>query len=55
MTTFIAEVKKTAQTKKASLDNEYSVTLVTHDSAVLALGALPADVTVTVTVTVNED
>lgn len=47
--TFEAEIKETKQIKKA-LDNEFSLKLITDDSSILSLGALPSDKTVKVVV-----
>lgn len=47
---FLAEIKSTKQLKKASLDNEYSILLVSDNPEVLDLGKLPSDVMVRVTV-----
>ena len=40
---FLAEIKETKQHKTASLDNEYTLKLVTNDSQILDLGKFPAD------------
>lgn len=48
---FIAEVKETKQTKAVSLDNVYSIKLVTDDSRIMDLGKLGPDQTVRVIVT----
>jgi hypothetical protein len=47
---FIAEIKETKQVKLVSQDNQYSLRLITDDSKILALGALPSDITVKVVV-----
>lgn len=47
---FIAEIKRTSQTKKASLDNVYQVVFETDNPMVLDLGKLPSDKTVKVSV-----
>lgn len=51
---FIAEIKSTKQLKRASLDNEYQLLLVTDNPLILDLGKLPSDKTVKVTVDINE-
>lgn len=51
---FTAEIKRTGQIKRASLDNEYQLLLVTDDANILDLGKLPSDVTVTVSIKVNK-
>jgi len=51
---FIAEVKRTSQVKKASLDNEFSVLFVTDNPLILDLGKLSSDTTVRVRVEINE-
>lgn len=45
---FKAEIKEIKQRKMVSLDNEYSIRLVTDDSKILDLGKLPPDVIVDV-------
>ena len=50
MITFEAEIKETKQSKSVSLDNVYSLRLVTDNSIILDLGKLPPDKTVKVTV-----
>jgi len=50
MITFLAEIKRTSQTKKASLDNEFQVVLVTDNPMILDLGKLPPETLVKVTV-----
>ena len=50
MLEFDAEIKRTSQLKKASLDNEYQLLLVTDNSDILELGKLPPDVVVKVRV-----
>lgn len=47
---FVAEIKRTSQTKKASLDNVYQVVFETDNPLILDLGKLPSDKTVKVTV-----
>lgn len=44
---FVAEIRETKQ-RKASLDNVYSITLITDNSDILELGKLPPDTTVDV-------
>ena len=51
---FIAEIKRTAQKKMASLDNVFEVVLVTDNSNILDLGKLPSDKTVKVTIEVSD-
>jgi hypothetical protein len=51
---FLAEVKSTKQLKKASLDQEYTVVLITEDSSVLDLGKLPYETVVEVKVEVKK-
>lgn len=51
---FIAEVKEVKSKKSASLDMTYRVVLETSDPNLLALGALPPDITVTVEIESNE-
>lgn len=51
---FVAEVKEVKSRKTASLDQLYRVVLETNDSAILALGALPPDITVTVEIESND-
>ncbi len=50
---FIAEIKRTSQRKSTSLDNTYQLVLETDDASILDLGKLPPDVTVKVTVELN--
>lgn len=50
---FIMEIKEIKQFKKASLDNEYSIRLVTEDNRLMALSAIPSDSLVNVTVEVE--
>lgn len=45
---FIAEIKEIKQKKTASLDNEYSIRLVTEDNKLMTLSAIPSDCTVRV-------
>lgn len=40
---FVSELKKVSAHKAASLDMVYTVTLVTDNPTVLALGSLPSD------------
>ena len=47
---FIAEIKEVKQRKTSSLDNEYSIKMVTDDSSILELGKLPSDSLIKVTV-----
>lgn len=47
---FSAELKETKQVKHVSLDNVYTIKLVTEDSSVMDLGKLPADTLFTVTI-----
>lgn len=47
---FTAEIKRTSQFKKASLDNEYQILLITDNPNILELGKLPPDITVEVTI-----
>jgi hypothetical protein len=48
--TFRSEIKEVNSKKNASLDVTYKVVLHTDDSTVLALGTLPGDQEVTVTI-----
>lgn len=48
-TTFTAEIKEVKMVK-SGLDNVYSIRLITDNSQILALGALPSDLTVKVTI-----
>lgn len=48
--TFTAEIKRTSQLKKASLDNEYQLLLITDNPNILELGKLDPDITVEVTI-----
>lgn len=50
----IGEVKRVSQRKTASLDQVYQLVIETDNPTVLDLGKLPADVTVKVTVDINE-
>jgi len=45
---FIAEIKEVKQQKLVSLDNQYSIRLITNDSRILDLGKLPPDTLVEV-------
>jgi hypothetical protein len=45
---FIAEIREIKQRKTASLDNEYSIKLVTDDKSVMLLSEIPSDETVDV-------
>jgi len=45
---FKAEIKQTKQTKKVSLDNEYTILLVTDESKIMDLGKLAPDTLVEV-------
>ena len=38
---FLAEIKQTKQIKKASLDQEYQILLVTNNPEIMDLGKLP--------------
>uniref|UniRef100_A0A7C5Z3D8 Uncharacterized protein n=1 Tax=candidate division CPR3 bacterium TaxID=2268181 RepID=A0A7C5Z3D8_UNCC3 len=40
---FIAEIKEVKQQKLVSLDNQYSIKLITDNSQILDLGKLPPD------------
>lgn len=46
--TFFAEIKEVKQVKLVSLDNQYSIKLVTDNSKILDLGKLPSDTVVEV-------
>ena len=50
---FLAELKETRQSKRASLDNVYSVRFETDDPSVLDLAKLPSDTLFNVSVTAN--
>lgn len=50
---FTAEIKKVSSKKLASLDIEYQCVLASNDLNLYALGELPADAIVTVTVGVS--
>ncbi len=52
--TFIAELKETKQTKALSLDNVYSLKLITDDSRVMDLGKLAPDQNLKVTIELYE-
>lgn len=45
---FQAEIKEIKQKKTASLDNEYSIRLVTDDRTLMELSRIPADEVVSV-------
>lgn len=47
---FLAEIKETKQSKHVSLDNVYTIKLVTDNSEIMDLGKLPPDTTVSVTI-----
>ena len=47
---FIAEIKEVKQQKLVSLDNQYSIKLLTDDSKILDLGKLPPDTLVKVNI-----
>lgn len=47
-TTFLAEIKEVKQVKLVSLDNQFSIKLITDDSKILDLGKLPSDTIVEV-------
>lgn len=51
---FIAELKRTSQTKKVSLDNEYQILFLTDNPMVMDLGKLASDTRFKVTVDVDE-
>ena len=48
---FIAEIKEVKSKKTASMDIEYSIRLTTDNPTTLSLGEIPADQTVTVSIT----
>lgn len=50
---FVAEIKRTSQRKSSSLDNVYQLVLETDDESILDLGKLPPDITIKVTVGLN--
>jgi hypothetical protein len=50
MLSFIAEIKEVKQQKLVSLDNQYSIKLLTDDSKILDLGKLPPDTLVKVNI-----
>lgn len=50
---FVAEIKRTASMKTASLDKEYTVVLMSGDPTVMALGMFPPDTLVRVTIEVE--
>jgi len=47
---FIAEIKEVKQQKLVSLDNQYSIRLITDNSQILDLGKLPPDQLVKVSI-----
>lgn len=47
---FIAEIKEVKQQKLVSLDNQYSIRLITDNSQILDLGKLPPDTLVKVSI-----
>lgn len=51
---FVAEIKRVAQRKTASLDQIYQLVVETDNPNILDLGKLPADVTVKIVVEVND-
>ena len=51
---FIAEIKEVKQVKLVSLDNQYSIKLITDDSRILDLGKLPPDTLVEVKIKPKE-
>lgn len=51
---FVAEIKKVSQRKSVSLDKVNQLVLETDDDEILNLGKIPSDVTVKVTVDINE-
>jgi len=52
---FIAEIKEVKQQKLISLDNQYSIKLITDDSKILDLGKLPPDTLVKVDIKTYDD
>ena len=52
---FIAEIKEVKQQKLVSLDNQYSIKLITDDSKILDLGKLPPDQLVKVSIEEKHD
>jgi len=52
---FLAEIKQTKQIKKASLDQEYQILLVTNNPEIMDLGKLPYETIIEVEIKVKED
>lgn len=52
---FKALITELKQKRTASLDNEFSIKLVTEDHQIMALSAIPSDRVVTVTIEGEED
>lgn len=52
---FIAEIKEVKQQKLVSLDNQYSIKLITDNSQILDLGKLPPDTLVKVNIETYDD
>jgi hypothetical protein len=55
MLSFIAEIKEVKQQKLVSLDNQYSIKLLTDDSKILDLGKLPPDTLVKVNIDIYDE
>ena len=51
---FLAEIKQTKQIKKASLDQEYQILLVTNNPEIMDLGKLPYETIIEVEIKVKE-
>lgn len=47
---FVCEIKKIEQRKLMSLDNQFQIVLVTHDSDLMDWGKIPSDQLVKITI-----